>query len=189
MIYTYRNTRFREARMEDAAFFVRFMNEDAQIKRNLGGWVSELMTIEQEQEYLKKHVSANQSEQFFAIEDAQGKLIGSCSIFDWEPRARKCTVGINIADPAARGKGHGSDAMEMLLLIAFTELNCHKVKLGVFSWNENAIRLYERKGFVREGVLREEAFTAGKWHDEYIYGLLYEDWKTRIATEGRPASL
>lgn len=93
-------------------------------KRNLVGWVNSSVSVESERKYLKKHAAGNTRRPVF--------LIGSCSIFDREPRSRKCTVGIFIADPSARGKGYGGDTLE-LLLIAFTELNCLKVKLNVFS--------------------------------------------------------
>lgn len=189
MIYTYDSVRFREPRAEDAAFFQKHLNESAQTKRNLGGWADSPMTIESEQEYLREHISGKSGEMYFCIENAQGRLIGSCSIFDWDARCRKCTIGIFIADPEMRGRGYGSDAIELLLLIAFTELNCRKVKLNVFAYNDRAIRLYENKGFVREGVLKDEVYTMGRWHDEYCYALFRDDWAVRIQREGRKESI
>lgn len=175
---------FREARQEDAEFFTARLNADTQTKRNLAGWVNSSVSVESEREYLKKHAAGTQDGQHFCIKTMEGRLIGSCSIFDWEPRSRKCAVGIFIADPSARGKGYGGDTLELLLLIAFTELNCRKVKLNVFSWNERAIRLYEKKGFVRE-----EAFTGGKWHDEYCCALFRDAWLARVCAQGRPECL
>ena len=189
MIYTYGSIRFREPRAEDAAFFQRCMNENAHTQRCLFGWVNGLVTMESEQEYLQERIHGKSSELYYCIENSEGRLIGSCSIFDLDARTRKCTVGLYIADPQARGKGHGGDALELLLLIAFTELNCRKVKLHVYSFNENAIRLYEKKGFAREGVLKDEVFTMGKWHDEYCYALFDEDWLARVHTEQRKETI
>jgi len=189
MTYSYGSISFREPSEADAQFFLGHLNESALTKRDLSGWVNGLLTLESEQEYLRSQISGQSGEQYYCILNEEGRLIGSCSIMDWDARSQKCTIGIFIADPQARGKGHGSDAMELLLLIAFTELNCRKVKLNVFSWNSRAIYLYERKGFVREGVLREEAYTMGQWHDEYVYALFRDDWYARVHAEGRRESL
>lgn len=185
MIYQYNSVSFREPRMEDAAFLQKFLTESADTQRCLGGWVGELTTLEAEQEYLRGKISGSRNEHYFAILDCEDRLIGSCSIFDWDARCQKCTIGIFIADPEARGKGCGSDAIELLLLIAFTELNSKKVKLSVYDYNKAAIHLYEKKGFVCEGTLHKETFTAGNWHDEHLYALFYEDWLERVRREGR----
>lgn len=185
MIYHYNSIRFREPRMEDAVQMQKWLNESAEMKRALGGWIDDLITLEGEQLYLRRQIDGKGDDRYFCIENASGSLIGSCSIFDWDKRCQKCTIGIFIGDAAARGKGHGGDALELLLLVAFTELNCRKVKLAVFSYNKPAIRLYEKKGFVREGVLSSEIFTGGAWHDEYLYALFRDRWTERIKKEGR----
>lgn len=63
-----------------------------------------------------------------------------------------------------KNKGYGTQTLEKIKSIAFNELNCHRLWLDVRMHNENAIRLYEKLGFVREGVLRE----AVKYNDHYI---------------------
>lgn len=47
----------------------------------------------------------------------------------------------------------------------FGTLNIHKCCLDVSSDNPRAIRVYEKVGFVREGVLRSSYFKNGKWLD------------------------
>ncbi|MDO4739569.1 MAG: GNAT family protein [Eubacteriales bacterium] len=189
MSYRYGKVRFRAPKIEDAEFFQEHMNESPQTRRELEGWVGALLSIDSEREYLRKQITRESGERYFCIEDEQGRLIGSCSIFDHDARAQKCTIGLFIAEPEARGKGCGGDALELLLLFAFSELNCRKVKLNVFSYNTRAIHLYEKKGFLREGVLREEAYTAGQWHDEYCYAQFREAWLARVRAEQRRETL
>lgn len=43
--------------------------------------------------------------------------------------------------------------------------------------NEPSIRLLERIGFVREGLLREYYLIEGEPRDHYTYALLRGDWK------------
>ncbi|RIK40192.1 MAG: GNAT family N-acetyltransferase [Chloroflexi bacterium] len=45
---------------------------------------------------------------------------------------------ILIGDPANRGKGYGSEALEWLLRFAFHELNLYRVQLSVFAYSSTA---------------------------------------------------
>src|SRR6266511_211612 len=64
----------------------------------------------------------------FAIE-ADGKYIGHCLLYDFDPLAHTCLLGIGIGDPAYRGGGYGRDAVAVLLRYAFELRNVQKVAL------------------------------------------------------------
>ncbi|MFN2223586.1 MAG: GNAT family N-acetyltransferase [Candidatus Promineifilaceae bacterium] len=81
------------------------------------------------------------------------------------------------------GKGYGTEAMQLALAFAFDELNLHRVQLSVFAYNERAIRLYEKLGFVREGTYREHLRRDGQFHDMYLYGLLRREWRGAAGIE------
>ena len=53
----------------------------------------------------------------------------------------------------------------------------HAVRLGVFSYNVGAIRLYERLGFVKEGCKRQALYFDRGWHDSLSYGMLESEWE------------
>lgn len=86
---------------------------------------------------------------------------------------------ILIGDPANRGKGYGSEALEWLLRFAFHELNLYRVQLSVFAYNSAAIRVYERAGFQLEGRFREFLARDGQRHDMLLYGILRPEWEAR----------
>lgn len=70
-------------------------------------------------------------------------------------------------DPAARGRGIAS----MLLTEAerrLRERGTQKLSLRVLSTNVAAISLYERLGFIREGVLRQEFIINGRYVDDVL---------------------
>jgi len=90
-----------------------------------------------------------------------------------------CYVSIEIGDPAHRSMGYGREAMELVLDFAFQELNLHRVALTVFSYNEAAIKLYEKLGFTKEGTHREFLHRDGKRHDMHLYGMLRHEWEAR----------
>ena len=92
---------------------------------------------------------------------------------------RTTFVSIGIGQARHRGLGYGREAMQLALAFAFNELNLYRVCLTVFSYNEPAIALYERLGFVREGTYREHLERDGRRYDMYLYGLLRPEWVAR----------
>ncbi|MGF7050499.1 RimJ/RimL family protein N-acetyltransferase [Paenibacillus sp. DS2015] len=53
-----------------------------------------------------------------------------------------------------RGKGIGTKALEELVRIGFEEFSLHRMKLYVFHINTQAIRCYEKVGFVSENITK-----------------------------------
>jgi len=88
---------------------------------------------------------------------------------------RGTTLGIQIAAPY-RGKGYGSEAIGWTLNWAFKFAGFHRVTLEANGFNDRAQRLYERLGFVKEGVQREAIWFDGRWYDLILYGMLDSDW-------------
>lgn len=58
---------------------------------------------------------------------------------------------------------------------AFDVVGLHRVSLGVYSFNPRAQRVYEKVGFIREGVARDALLWDGQWHDEVLMAMLSTD--------------
>jgi RimJ/RimL family protein N-acetyltransferase len=109
-----------------------------------------------------------------------GKALGHVSlVVDTAHRSGRL-AGVLIA-PEARGRGLGATLVDMVLDVAFDELHLHRVGLGVFSHNTTALRLYERLGFVREGVIRDIARVGGAWWSSVEMGMLDHERTPRQA--------
>jgi len=85
-------------------------------------------------------------------------------------------MGIGLGDRTCWGRGYGSEAMNILLCYAFTELNLHRLTLTVFEFNERAVRMYQRCGFKIEGIVREVLYRDGRRWDLISMGLLRAEW-------------
>ncbi|MGE6515891.1 GNAT family N-acetyltransferase [Lysinibacillus sphaericus] len=121
-------------------------------------------------------ISGKKEEFIFGIfEKTSHQLIGSCSVFSINWTNSTCFVGISIGEEW-HGKGFGTDAMRTLITFIFHYIAINKIKLQVFSFNGSAIRSYEKCGFTKEGILRNELFRFGKCHDIILFGLLREEW-------------
>ncbi|MDY7220944.1 GNAT family N-acetyltransferase [Halalkalibacterium halodurans] len=88
-------------------------------------------------------------------------------------------MGKVLVFPAARGKGFAAPMIEELLRIAFEQLSLNRVSLGVFSFNVRAIHRYEKIGFQREGLLRQNTKVKGEYWDLIEMSILKREWNER----------
>ena len=93
------------------------------------------------------------------------RLVGTAGLHRREGRRRHAAVlGLGVADDL-NGRGVGTALMAALLDAADKWLDLRRIELSVFADNERAIRLYERFGFEREGIMRAYAFRDGRYAD------------------------
>ncbi len=113
----------------------------------------------------------------FAIVRRDGhQHIGNCSLMGIHWKDRKAEFGIMIGEVDQRGKGYGTETTRLTVQFAFETLNLNRVQLCVFTDNEAGIRAYEKVGFVREGIKRENTFVDGRYIDEVMYSLLAREY-------------
>lgn len=116
---------------------------------------------------------------YFAIEDEQGALIGRIEYEQLDPIDRTVELMIMLGSPERRGRGLGTDALRTLILHLFSDRQIERVWLTVLAWNTAAIRTYEKIGFVREGLRREDIWLDGAWHDQLVMGLIRREFHDR----------
>lgn len=80
--------------------------------------------------------------------------------------------GIFIGDQTCLGQGYAEQATRQILGFGFDQLGLNRIELVVATENIRAIRLYEKTGFVREGLLRQYKFIEGKFIDVLIMSTL-----------------
>jgi len=175
-MYAGKLVRLREPRKNDLEKTRAFLN-DCETRDYMNPGIAYPYTAADAEKWFEK-ISANHDTYHFAIETLDtGKYIGGCGInaVNWKIRAAE--LEIFIGDKDYRGKGYGTDAMEVLIDFCFSEMNLNKIILMVHSFNERALRCYEKCGFNVEGVLRREVFRHGRYYDRIAMGLLREEWE------------
>jgi RimJ/RimL family protein N-acetyltransferase len=151
---------------------------DSEYTRLLDNDPARMPSITKTKEWFEKFSEKEQvNETFFLVRSLEGNtLIGFVGLFGIEWNHGDAWVGIGIGDRQYWGKGYGTDAMRVILRYAFTELNLHRITLGVFEYNSRAIRSYEKAGFIIEGRFRQQLHREGRHWDEIMMGILREEW-------------
>lgn len=105
------------------------------------------------------------------------RLIGFTRLYriEWTHAAGSLQIGIG--DRNDRGKGYGTEALQMLLRYAFDELNLYRLAASTAEYNAGAIRFLERAGFVVEVRRRQAVQRDGRRWDVVMLGLLRDEWK------------
>jgi RimJ/RimL family protein N-acetyltransferase len=172
----------RPIKMSDAPRFVKWFN-DPKVNRFLD---KRNMTLKEEQKFIRERNTKKISDQVhFCIDTQEGVHIGAIDLRHVTKFHRRAELGVMIGDMNYWSKGYGTSAINVLLTYAFGKLKLHRVYLGVYSYNTRAIKLYEKLGFVHEGVSREAARWQNKYWDAYRMSILEKEWAKIIKNHQR----
>lgn len=116
---------------------------------------------------------------------ADGRLIGLCTLFAFYLPSRRCEIGY-ILNRDCWGQGYMHEALRTLLDYGFGVLALNRVEADIDPRNDGSQRTLDRLGFQREGLLRERWIVAGEVCDTALHGLLRRDWLLRGMADGFP---
>lgn len=115
--------------------------------------------------------------------EADGSAIGHAQLgIDW--RNGVALLSRVAIAPQARGRRLAKPMLRLVLKAAFAMPDIARVELNVYTWNQPAIRTYERLGFRMEGVRRSSARVGDERWDTAIMGLLREEWQAALDQDG-----
>jgi [ribosomal protein S5]-alanine N-acetyltransferase len=81
-----------------------------------------------------------------------------------------------------------TEAVELILRVAFGQLKLHRVEANVQPGNVLSIAVLKRSGFTKEGFSRKYLKIAGRWRDHERWAIIKEDWrqhKRDVSTRGK----
>lgn len=109
------------------------------------------------------------------VDRSTGGCVGEAVLNEWDEPNRSCSFRILIG-PDGRGRGLGTEATRLIVGYGFERLGLHRISLWVHAFNPRARRVYEKVGFVTEGVLRDALCWDGEWVDSTVMAILEQDW-------------
>jgi RimJ/RimL family protein N-acetyltransferase len=156
----------------DIETFMVFMNDEevrilARSRRDVLNEYNTKEMVEKLQKY---------EESFLICRQDTHEKIGYALIMDRDEYNREASIALVIGKKENRGKGFGEEALKLLLKHGFINLNLESMHLGVYEYNETAIKLYEKVGFKWVGKRRNAKIIGNRKYDEVIMDMIADEY-------------
>jgi RimJ/RimL family protein N-acetyltransferase len=161
---------------EDAGVLAPWFN-DPEVTRTLLAFRP--MSVGAEVEFLERLAKDETAVVLGIVLRAGDRLVGTVGLHKIDAGNRNAEFGIAVGDKRAQNKGCGTEATGLIVDYAFDTLNLNRVRLCVYANNPRGLHVYAKVGFVKEGVLRQEAYREGRYWDVIVMGLLRSEWEAR----------
>lgn len=96
------------------------------------------------------------------------------SRIDWKNRSS--SIDVKLLEEF-QGKGYGYETLILLTKYIFEELNMNRIFVNILEYNECSMSLFEKIGFVREGIQRKAIYKNGKYNNLIMYSMLKEEYQ------------
>lgn len=113
---------------------------------------------------------------FTIINLANGELLGCCGLCYINWIQRTADLSLYIGGSYIDDHGFAREACKLLFDYGFGEIGLHKIWTEIYDFDAKKYDLYTDLGFSQDGLLRENYFHAGTWHDSRIMSLLTTEW-------------
>ncbi len=114
---------------------------------------------------------------FAIVLKSENKVIGGTQLTNIDLHNGTAGGGIWISEKYW-GQGYGTEAFGARIKYAFEVLGLRRLENGYFKDNEKSHKMQLRYGYKDEGIRRQRFVSrgSGKVEDEYITGLLKDEW-------------
>lgn len=163
----------RKQREDDAPFLAYWFNQP-KVMFQCG---FEKATTEEE---VKTCITVNHKSKdsvWFTITDLDGNIIGETGLLRMFPAWHQTDLTIIIPDPEMQHKGYGTEAIRIMLDLAFHTYKMHRVSIGVVGLNTDALEFYKKIGFKQEGILEEAYYYNNEYSDFIMMRILSQEWQ------------
>lgn len=112
---------------------------------------------------------------FLIFEKSTGRLAGGITLGNIRHGvAQSGQIGYWMGVDHA-GKGYMHEAVNLVVRFGFETLRLHRIEAACIPSNDRSIRVLEKAGFRREGLLRSYLRINGAWQDHLLYALIAGD--------------
>jgi RimJ/RimL family protein N-acetyltransferase len=141
------------------------------------------INLRAEEEFIDKALQSEHDLVLGIVVQNNDRLIGGTGLHQIDFKNRHAGFGISIGEKEEWDKGYGTEATRLMVRHAFETLNLNRVWLHVYEYNQRGIRTYEKVGFQKEGILRQDTYGEGRYWDTIVMAILREEWNARTTVE------
>ena len=156
------NLIIRDVKLEDAKALSKI--------RKMNGVIQNILASPMESANMMKcRIGSKTENEFWFVAEVEGKVIGMIALNKY-PHHNKYHSGTFtiMINPTYHKMGIGKRLMEEVIKLSDNELKLKRVELTVFESNDNAIKLYEKFGFIKEGKKEYSVITESGFEHEVL---------------------
>ena len=122
---------------------------------------------------LPTRASAGLADYFFGVfRSDTDRLVGAVSLFDViRDSFQAAWIGYSV-DQEHNGRGYATQAVQLVTAYGFSDLKLHRLEAGVMPRNATSIRVLEKAGYVKEGLMRRNMYVNGQWEDHWHFAIV-----------------
>ena len=159
--------------LDDYKIYTRWVNDET-LSRGLGN-LKFLIGEENEKEWIEREIKGS-NYNFSIIDKKSDTMIGSYGLEVKDSVSRRFHIGGFIGEKEDRGKGYGTEALELVSKFAFEVLNANSLYSGIYSFNEPSLKSAKKAGYKIAGKFRESYYYNGVFYDEYMVEMTKKDY-------------
>jgi len=166
----------REVVLSDATLmYCRWMN-DTKVNQYLECRF-EKWTIKKLQDYIRQTQNNPDNLLLAIVLKNKNKHIGNIKIGPINRNHKFAKVGIIIGEKSFWGEGFAPEGVKLAVDYAFNTLGLHKLTAGVYANNSASVRVFEKSGFVKEGIEKKQYYCNGQYVDCVSFGILKDEFQ------------
>ncbi|MBY0123454.1 GNAT family N-acetyltransferase [Bacillus sp. S/N-304-OC-R1] len=150
---------------EDDIQFIQKWHNDYEVTKNTTLTSFFPRNLEEEKKWYERKLVDPTSRVFLIEYKNNRSKVGFVSFSNLDYRNQKVLLSIVIGEIEYRGKGIATQAIKLLEELLKVEFNIRKITVQVLAFNQPSLTLFKRNGYIEEGVLKEEIYRDGKFHD------------------------
>lgn len=163
----------KKLRIEDAAALSK-LADNHRVSQFLRDSFPSPYTVEMAEGFIPMTLTKDPTENFGIYLD--DKFCGICGAHPYDDIHRNSAeIGYWIGEPYW-GKGIMTKAMRLLISYCFEQVGYKRVQAITFDNNVGSMRILEKNGFIKEGIMRKHIMKANKYYDAHLYSMIDTDY-------------
>lgn len=150
------------------------MINDPETEKMLGGYSWPISITDQKKWFEGQSNKANILRCIVSVKETD-IAVGTVILSDIDLKNGTAEIHIKLSTKNGRGKGYGTDAVNTLVSYAFKEMRLNCIYANILTYNTASAHLFEKCGFVKEGVLRSRVYKEGAFIDFLSYSIVRGD--------------
>ena len=131
--------------------------------------------------YLQDRYAVGDFYDFAVVLKATGRMIGTVGFTSFDLPNRSAEIGYVIA-PDCQGKGYATEAVTRILSFGFCECELERISAVCMKGNLASLRVMEKCGLKKEGLLRSAVFAKGSMRDVHLSAITKKDYFNTACT-------